>query len=101
MKIVGRMRQPKWWKRMGVAAARLIGEELAERVQSNLTPAERRELGELALRTRDELGELALWTRDELRDLAGDPESRRLGQLVAKALNPARTGAPRRAATGL
>ena len=52
----------------------------------NLTPAERRELGELALRARDEVGELALWARDELRELAGDPESRRLGQLVAKAL---------------
>jgi hypothetical protein len=71
---------------MGADVARLIGEELARRVQSNLTPAERRELGELALQARDELGELVLWARDELRTLAAEPESRRLGQLVAKAL---------------
>lgn len=77
------------WKRMGAAVARMIGEEVAERVQRNLTPAERRELGELALQTRDEVGDLALWARDELRDLAADPERRRLGQLVAKALTDA------------
>ena len=86
MSIVGRARRAIAWKRTGAAAARLIGEELAQRVQTNLTPAERRELGELALRVRDELGELAVWVRDELREVAADPQSRRLGQLVARAL---------------
>jgi hypothetical protein len=86
MSIVRRIRRPIRWKRMGAAVAQLIGQELAQRVQTNLTPAERRELGELALQARDELGELALWARDELRELAADPQSRRLGQLVAKAL---------------
>jgi hypothetical protein len=63
----------------GADVARLIGEELAQRVQSNLTPAERRELGELALRDRDEVGELALWGGDELRKPArrtGEPAAR-------------------------
>jgi hypothetical protein len=71
---------------MSAAVARLIGEELTQRVQTNLTPAERRELGELALEARDKVSDLALWARDELRELAADPESRRLGQLVAQAL---------------
>ena len=86
MSIVGRIRPRVPWKRMVTAVAHLIAQEVAERVQSNLTPAERRELGELALQARDELGELGLWARDELRELAAGPESRRLGQLVAKAL---------------
>jgi len=71
---------------MGVAAARLVGEELADRAQRNLTPEERRELSELATHARYEVGELALWARDELRELAAEPESRRLRQLVGKAL---------------
>jgi len=79
---------------MSAAVARLIGEELTQRVQTNLTPAERRELGELAFQARDKVGELALWARDELRELAADPESRRLGQLVAQALTD-RSGSPR------
>jgi hypothetical protein len=84
--MIGRVRRAIPWRRTGTAVARLIGEELAQRVQRNLTPAERRELGTLALQARDELGDLALWARDELRQLAADPKSRRLGRLVAKAL---------------
>jgi hypothetical protein len=97
MKIAGRTRRAIPWKRMSAAVARLIGEELTQRVQTNLTPAERRELGELALEARDEVTELALWARHELRELAADPHSRRLGQLVAQALTD-RSAPPKGAA---
>jgi hypothetical protein len=71
---------------MGVAAARLVGEELKDRAQRNLTPEERRELSQLASHARYEIGDFALWARDELRELAKEPENRRLRQLVTKAL---------------
>jgi N-acyl-D-aspartate/D-glutamate deacylase len=43
---------------------------------TNLTPDERHELGDLVLDT-----------RDAIRDLATDAESRRMAQLMAKALS--------------
>jgi hypothetical protein len=63
-------------KRMSVAALRFVATDILERVQTNLTPAERRELRALVLRS-----------RDALRELATDRDRRRLGQLVAKALS--------------
>jgi len=48
---------------------------ITERLRANLTPAER-----------DELRDLAMRSRDTLRELATDRERRRLGQLVTKAL---------------
>ena len=60
---------------MSIGAARFLAEDLAERFRTNLTPAERQELRELAARS-----------RDMLRELATDGERRRLGQLLSKAI---------------
>jgi hypothetical protein len=76
MKRLGRRRRRIPWKALGLATLRYVGQELRDRVMTNLTPDERHELGDLVLDT-----------RDAIRDLATDAESRRMAQLMAKALS--------------
>jgi len=79
MKMIKGARRRISVKRMSVGALRWIAEDVADRFHANLTPAERRELRELAAQS-----------RDDLRTLATDRDRRRLGQLLTKALTASR-----------
>ena len=62
-------------KRLTTGALRFVAQDVADRLRTNLTPEERRELRALVVQSRDEL---KVW--------ATDRERRRLGRLVVKAL---------------
>jgi hypothetical protein len=62
-------------KRLTTAALRFVAEDVADRLQTNLTAEERRELRALIAQS-----------RDDLKALATDRERRRLRRLVRKAL---------------
>lgn len=62
-------------KRLTTGALRFVAQDVADRLRTNLTPDERRELRALVARS-----------RDDLRAWATDRDRRRIGRLVVKAL---------------
>jgi hypothetical protein len=62
-------------KRLTTGALRFVAQDVADRLRTNLTPEERRELRALVAQS-----------RDDLRAWATDRDRRRIGRLVVKAL---------------